>query len=173
MVKGKFVKPGGDIAQALALRSDVFSREEGLSALSGADGLDALAYNALVYACADDSGAHDTPVATGRIYWKDGAFCISHICVPKDMRGKGYGDLVSRMLLLKATDHNAVRVSANVPVHLTGFFARYGFMAVDAAPASDHGMIIMEVSGNRINLEGACKRQQDGSCGNCNHCPTA
>jgi len=47
-------------------------------------------------------------------------------------RGRGYGDLLVRLLLYKAANHGAKHVKLVCPAGLLPFFARYGF-----APEAD------------------------------------
>ena len=95
MIQGKWYAPGSDLSDLLPVRSAVFGR--------GADDLDAESWNTLVF---EDS----VPVATGRIWWEDGAFRIGDLAVLESRRGRRLGDLVLRLLLFKAQDHSAREV---------------------------------------------------------------
>ena len=92
MIQGKWFAPGTDLSSVLAVRESVFGR--------GQDDLDTQSWNVLVI---QDS----VPVATGRIWWQDGAFRLGDLCVLESYRRRKLGDLVLRLLLFKAQSHAA------------------------------------------------------------------
>ena len=97
MVQGQWFSPGKDISPLLSVRRDVFGR--------GADALDGESWNVLVF----EDGV---PAASGRIWYRDGAYWLGDICVAESSRGRRLGDLVLRLLLFKAQSHAAgVRTS--------------------------------------------------------------
>ena len=114
MVEGKWFTQGGDISQPLALRQAVFG--------TAADDTDALAQQLLVY-------REGAPVGAARMYWRDGDFHADYIGVLPAERGKGFGDLLMRLLLYKAETHGAKSLVVECPAELLAFFARYGFAA--------------------------------------------
>ncbi len=112
MIEGKWFAPGEDLTQPLALRRLVLGRD--------ADALDPLAWNVVVY-------REGQPAATGRIWWREGAFWIGDIAVDPAFRGQRLGDLTLRLLLFKAQTHAARRIRALSPAALVPFFTRLGF----------------------------------------------
>ena len=142
MVQGKWFAPGEDLsAGILPVRKAVFGR--------GADDLDALSWNALVY-------QDGVPSAVGRIWWEDGAFRLGDIGVLESSRGQRLGDLVLRLLLFKAQNHAAKEVRLQCFREVTGFFSRLG---LKEESVSDSGLIEMMIRGDDIDLD------------TCRHCP--
>ena len=140
MVQGKWFAPGDDISPLIAVRESVFTR--------GADDLDPLSWNALIY----EDGI---PCAAGRIWYSDGAYWLGNIGVLQDRRGRKLGDLTLRLLLYKAQSHAAAEVRLRCPSGTEGFFARLGFRACSAGPDGTEMMI----RGDQIDLD------------TCRHCP--
>lgn len=123
MIEGKWYVQNSDISLPLTLREAVFAR--------GRDALDACAQQVVVF-------REGTPVGTARLWWEDGEFWAGDIGVLPDERRQGYGDLLVRLLLYKATTHCARSLTIVCPSSLSAFFARYGFTAVQPpAPAKD------------------------------------
>lgn len=117
MIEGKWFAQGADIGQPLLMREAVFGR--------GRDALDDMAQQVVVY-------REGVPVGTGRLWWADGAFYAGDIGVLPAERGKGYGDLLVRLLIYKAVTHQAHTVVLQCPQALTAFFGRFGFIAADS-----------------------------------------
>ena len=147
MVQGKWFAPGEDLSVVLPVRSSVFGR--------GADALDALSWNAIVF-------QDGVPAGTGRIWWEDGAYRLGDIGVLESYRGQRLGDLVLRLLLFKAQSHAAKEVRLLCPRNLTGFFARLG-LREESVSAS--GLVEMMIPGDDIDLD-TCRRCPKASCPN-------
>lgn len=120
MVQGKWFQSGGDIAEPVKIRLAVFGR--------GRDALDDWAQQVMVY-------RDSRPVGSARLWWADGAFMMGDVGVLEGERGKGYGDLLVRLLLFKALNHNAVTIALDAPEAVVGFFAKYGFRSQAEAGA--------------------------------------
>ena len=147
MIQGKWFSPGSDLSDVLPVREAVF----GL----GYDDLDASSWNVLVY--------HDSvPVATGRIWWQDGAFWIGGLGVLEQHRRQHLGDLVLRLLLFKAQSHAAREVHLICPTCLTGFFSRLGLRSLspENLPFTE-----MMIDGSSIDLD-SCKNCPRSACPN-------
>ena len=171
MIRGKFIAPGGDYTQALALRKAVFVDEQGDDAALEHDQYDDLSAHVLLYDHTDAQGDPvGDPVATGRLFWLNGEFVIGRVCVASDKRGQQLGDLVMRMLLYKAMEHHAPAVTLGAQKHAVPFYARYGFEPVEEYLDEGVPHIRMRVRGDRINLEGSCHKAQDGVCDHCGGC---
>lgn len=144
MIQSKWFAPGSDLSVVLPVREAVFGY--------GEDDLDAESWNVLVY---QDS----TPVAAGRIWWRDGAFRLGDLGVLEAFRRRKLGDLVLRLLLFKAQSHAAREVRLACPRDLTGFFARLGLREV----SSEGELIEMMIPGDMIDLD-TCKNCPKISC---------
>ena len=145
MVQGKWFAMGSDLSQPLNIRRAVFGR--------GEDALDAMAQQAVVY-------ENGMPVGTGRLWWQDGAFRVGDIAVLEEKRGRGFGDLLIRLLLFKALTHNAALIALECPEALEGFFAQYGLAAGERAD----GMVQMSIRGEDVRLSHC-----GGNCAECGH----
>lgn len=137
MIEGRWFPQGADISQAIALRQAVFGR--------GRDSLDALAQQVVVY-------REGAPVGTARLRWEDGLFRADGVCVLPAERGKGYGDLLIRLLLYKAATHGGREVAVLSPAAAAPFFLRCGFVAVS--------------QGDPVEMRASV----DGPCAGCRGC---
>lgn len=136
MVEGKWLPPGADIEPALFLRREIFALER--------DDKDALAWQALAF-------CEGQAVGTGRIWWEGGAFHIGFIGVLAGFRGRRFGDFLTRLLLYKAQQHNAVRVVLHAMPDASPFFARYGF--APSGEKNPYGAVCLELRGEDITLD--------------------
>lgn len=164
MITGKWLRPGAPIEDALRVRQAVFVEEQGFGSETERDTLDDASWHVVLYEGED-------PVATGRIYWAEGEFHIGRICVLRALRGQRYGDLLMRLLLYKALDHNARSVTLGAQVHAMPFYARYGFASYGEAYLEEgvaHQR--MRVLAAEIRLESACG---GGGCERCSQCAQA
>ena len=146
MIQGQWFSPGKDISPLLSVRQAVFG--------FGADALDSESWNALVY-------EDDVPAASGRIWYREGAYWLGDICVLESHRGHRLGDLVLRLLLFKAQSHAAPEVRLCCRPDTSGFFARLGFIPVSGS--DDH--LEMMIPGARIDLD-SCKSCTKPDCPN-------
>ena len=144
MVEGKWLPPGADIEPALFLRRAIFTMDR--------DDVDSLSWQALAL-------WEGRPVGTGRIWWQDGAFMLGMIGVLSGFRGLRFGDFLIRLLLLKAQQHNAVKVALYSPTQALSFFQKYGFTVCEQQDMN--GNIRLELSGDSIILDSCkgCKQQ--------------
>ena len=146
MIQGKWFSPGADISEALEIRNAVFGETGEETDMQG--------WNVLIF-------NNDLPVATGRIWWSDGSFWLGKICVIKEYRGLGLGDLALRLLLFKAQSHSASEVRLVSPEDLTGFFSRLGFQ-----PSGISGSgVEMSIRGSDIDLD-TCRNCRKQNCTN-------
>jgi predicted GNAT family N-acyltransferase len=134
MIQGKWFPQGSDLSQALSVRRAVFGR--------GQDALDSEAQNVVVY-------QDDLPVASGRLWWEDGAFWLGDIGVLPAYRGMKLGDLALRLLLFKAQNHFAREVRLRCQEEIQGFFARLGLREVSRGETETEMMI----PGEEIDLD--------------------
>ena len=164
MIRGKFMTSMEDTTQCLAIREAVFARELNRPQEGAADENDRMAVYALVL------NEEDEPAGSGRLYIDgDSHFAIDRVCVLKDQRGRGLGDLLMRMLLYRAQELSCDSVYLTAPVELTGFFARYGLKP--QGDAKD-GQRVMRAGKDEIDIEGTCHKgtQCAGCTGECASC---
>ena len=145
MIQGKWFPQGSSLSDALQIRNEVFGR--------GGDALDAEAQSTVVY-------LDDVPVATGRIWWRDGAFWLGDIGVLSAYRGKKLGDLTLRLLLFKAQEHFAREVRLICPHDAEGFFTRLGLRRVEPP---QEGPLELWIPGDEIELD-SCKSCKKKDC---------
>ena len=145
MVRGKWFPMGSDISEALSIRQAVFG--------TGEDALDAASHQVVVY-------REGKPVGSARLYWADGAFRLDRLGVLPDERGRGYGDLLIRLLLFKALTHSASRIALDTPADTKAFFAKYGF--VDDGETD--GLTSMHILGENVQLSHC-----GGNCATCHN----
>lgn len=153
MLTNKWIAGTADITEALSLREEVFTREQGAS-VEDHDELDQQALHLILY---DDS----VPVATGRIYHDGRTFCIGRCCVKKEERGEGIGDLLLKLLLLKTFEYNPSRIRIHAQQAAADFYKRYGF-APDGEPFLEAGIphIEMYVDKGMLRIPSSCGKVQ-------------
>ena len=145
MVQGRWFPMGSDLSLPLSLRMQVLGR--------GADETDAMAQHVVVF---EDGEA----VGAARLWWADGAFQLGEMCVPEEKRGKGFGDLLIRLLLYKALTHSASLIELETLPATEAFFAKYGF-----TPCGEKdGLIRMSIRGEDVQLSHC-----GGNCAECGH----
>jgi len=141
-----------DLKDVFEIRNAVFVEEQGFSFDGEVDEYDKMSIYALVF------GEDDRPVGTGRLYIDaDDHFFIGRVCVLKEMRNKGYGDLVMRMLLARALDLNAPSLYLSAQMDKMHFYAKYGFVKFGET-YFDEGVahIAMRVFHDDVRIEGTC-----------------
>lgn len=168
MIRGKFLTSQDDTGAVMDIRRRVFVDEQGFSPDTEIDEYDKLA----VYALAFDE--NDRPAGTGRLYIDGNShFQIGRVCVLREARGQGLGDLVVRMLLYRALELGATAVYIGAQLPVVGFYARYGFKPYGEA-YDDEGVPhrMMKAEAGEINLEGSCggARRCQGCAGDCSAC---
>lgn len=128
MIEGKFITTDNDMSDINNIRRKVFLDEQGIEKDIIFDNLDDKALNVVIY---ENDTNKKQPVAVGRIIIETDHALISHVAVLKEFRGKGYGDLVIRMLVNKAFDKNMPATYVNSPKSCKGFFEKIGFIEID------------------------------------------
>lgn len=120
MIRTKWIDGDRNLDAAIAIRKEVFIREQNVPQDIEIDGTDAYALHLVVF---DDS----LPVATGRILKTGDEFVLGRIAVLKEHRGLGYGDLVVRMLIRRAYEMGADKQIIHSQLHASGFYEKLGF----------------------------------------------
>ena len=150
MIYSKWTNGTEDFETVRALRRAVFLDDMGISEASVFDVYDPAAMHALLYDA-------DEPVGTGRLYYDGEAFCIGRICVLKDRRGRGFGDMIARLLLDRALNVHAPRIRLHAPPEQAGFYEKFGFGALDGTHEEDGRLAVrMEALANDVVFPSAC-----------------
>lgn len=122
MVTNRWFLGVEDITDALSIRKKVFIDEQSCPIEIERDAYDKGAMHVVLY-------AQDKPVGCGRIVVKDTCFKLGRIAVLKHARGKHYGDLILRLLLLKSFNMGAIKVRLGAQINAATFYQRFGFVA--------------------------------------------
>ena len=156
MIRGRYIAGDGVIADALAIRKEVFQEEQHVPDELEFDGKDEYAMHIVVY---DDA---DRPVATGRMLAEPGQMLIGRIAVRRSERGKGYGDFTVRMMLDKAFACGAEKVVVHAQAHAAGFYEKLGFH-ISGEEMMEAGIrhLPMEITEPAFRNSCACR----GGCG--------
>ena len=168
MIRGKFLTSQDDVRAVMDIRRRVFVDEQGYSADTEIDGFDKMAVYALAY------DENDRPAGTGRLIINDESrFQIGRVCVLKEARGQGLGDLVVRMLLYRALELGAGEIWLGAQLPAVGFYAHYGFQPIGEI-YDDEGVPHrwMRAKAEEVNLEGSCGGHSRcaGCAGDCSAC---
>jgi predicted GNAT family N-acyltransferase len=124
MVQGKYVQGDEDLSVCFALREGVFLDELKKNREDVFDSKDEYALHVLVY-------FEGVPAGTGRITFDTlQTVRVSQLCVARELRKKGVGDLLLRLLLVRALDARCEKVCVTACAGAAPFFARYGFQKV-------------------------------------------
>ena len=148
MIRGRYLNSTRDCDEVFALRRRVFVEEMGLDEAWARDAGDDMAVYVLAY---DEAGA---PSGTGRLSIDQDRFMLGRVCVLEGARGSGLGDLIARMLLLRARELNAPRVYVNALTSAAPFYARYGFRPTDEP--DEEGCVLMRAEADEIDLGSDC-----------------
>lgn len=151
MIRGKYLTSRDDLLTVLDLRMRVFVEEQGFSKENERDAHDDMAVYALVYT------EKDEPVGTGRLYIDLDRFVIGRICVLRAHRGRGFGDLIMRMLLSRALELNAPSVHLTAQLEKVPFYEKYGFKPFGDL-VDDEGVPHqpMRAMADEIDIDGDC-----------------
>jgi predicted GNAT family N-acyltransferase len=148
MIVGKWIKGAGEgFEEALAIRKGVFCVELGVDEAYERDSKDEFSAHALIF---DESGS---PVATGRLNPDADGWHIGRLCVKKESRGQGFGDMALRMLLDRASqtvpDADIV-ISARVEV--APLYESFGFVK-EGAEYVEAGMTHVKMRVNCVKID--------------------
>lgn len=147
MIMGKWVSGTGEgFETVLAIRTEVFCEEFGISPKDERDAFDEISAHVLIF---DEGGS---PVATGRLFPAAEGWRIGRVCVKKQSRGKGFGDMALRMLLDRAArtvpDADIV-LSARTEI--APWYAAFGFQK-EGAEYDDAGLRHVKMRVNAKNI---------------------
>ena len=128
------------LAQARAIRHQVFAEEQGIPSLLVHDGLDASAFHVLAF-------HKGTPAATGRLtLTSNQEGVLARIAVLPDYRGMGLGQRVVHHLEDLARREGLVVLSLKPHHYLETFYANLGYETVPGSftTAGPHPLITMK-----------------------------
>lgn len=131
MIANEWITGNGDLRAVHAIREKVFVAEQNIAPERVADAYDEQAVHLLVY-------VDGVAAATGRIYHDGSHFRIGRLCVLKEFRGQGIGDLAARLLLFKAFMY-AGEVHISAQAYLEDFYKKFGFETV-GGPFMEEGI---------------------------------
>jgi predicted GNAT family N-acyltransferase len=150
MVSNLWILGNSDISIPLAIRKTVFSGDLGLPNNESPDAFDPQAVHLIVL----DDGR---PAATGRVYHDGRTFRIGKCAVLRERRGKGIGDLLIKLLLLKAFEFDPGEVRVHAIEHAIGFYKKYGFRETGEPFIEDTaGHITMTVTKETLVVPSGC-----------------
>lgn len=121
MITNKWILGKSDFNEIYNIRKQVFCEEQGIPEEEGFDETDYYALHVLLY-------VDDKPAGTGRIYHDGHTNRIGQIAVLKEYRGKGLGDLLTRLLLFKTFQHGAEEIVIHAQSYIAGVYKKFGFV---------------------------------------------
>jgi len=133
-MKYVFYSPGEDLTQALAVRYAVFVEEQGFSADTERDDIDAGAHHLLAL----DRGRG---VATGRLFPdpdKPGTYIIGRVAVLREYRGTGLGRRIMEAMEQKAKELGASRVTLGAQLQAKPFYEKNGYRPLGDVYMDEH-----------------------------------
>lgn len=150
MITNKWIKGRDDISDALKVRSDVFEKELGMTDEPEKDENDELSLHLVLY---DDC----IPAAAGRVYHDGKTFRIGRCAVLKEKRGIGLGDMLVKLLLLKAFTYNPSEVVISSRSVQAPFYEKYGFVRLgEEYPEAGEPHIRMSVNKKTLRFPSKC-----------------
>lgn len=120
MIRIKWYIGNDDLVDAYTIRSKVFINEQNIAENLEFDNKDGEAHHIVIY---DD----DRPVATGRLINENNQFTIGRIAVLKEERRNGYGNLVVKNLIRKASSLGGDKVIVHAQMRAAEFYKSIGF----------------------------------------------
>lgn len=131
MITTKWFLSDKDLEDAYYVRTKVFVEEQGFDAELDKDEVDKTALHLVVY-------DQNRPIGTGRLYYENG-YRIGRVAVLKEFRKNHIGDLIMRMLLLKAfEEEKAEKVIIHAQEGAVGFYEKFGFEKVGQPFFEEH-----------------------------------
>lgn len=116
----KFILGSCNLDDCFLIREKVFIKEQGFSADGEFDDIDKDAEHLLVL-------ENNTPVATARLFKKDGKYFAGRICVLKEHRGKNIGALMMEALENKVKEHGCNYLYLSAQVRVSEFYKKIGY----------------------------------------------
>jgi predicted GNAT family N-acyltransferase len=123
-----------DVRGALAVREEVFCREQGVSREEEIDGRDGEALHLVALAPGDGS-----VIGTLRLLIDSGTAKVGRVAVERDWRGRGVASRMLELALAAAREQGCVRARLAAQLTATGVYRRAGFQ-VESEPFEDAGI---------------------------------
>ena len=111
----KIIPPGGDLAEPMRIREEVFTIEQGFAA-PDSDSYDPTATHVMVY-------LDGVPAATGRFYADGDTFHPGRVAVRKAFRGTGLGRVVMEALEQEARRQGAKKLRLGAQLYARPFMS--------------------------------------------------
>ena len=153
MITNQWICGNGDLKDVLAVRENVFVSEQGFAMEDEFYLLDEQAMHVVIY-------DGERPIGTGRLYHDGKTFRIGRICVVKEERGQGVGDLLMRLLLVKAFEFEPSQVRIDAQERVRKFYENFGFER-DGEAMDEAGIphIPMRVTKESLVLRSGCGKE--------------
>lgn len=137
-------------SDAFLVRRKVFVEEQGFLEQSEFDAYDAQSMHLVIY-------DGENPIAAGRLYHDGKTFRLGRLAVIKEYRGQGVGDMLIKVLLLKAFGFSPSKVCLSAQIHAKDFYERYGFF-VDGEEIEEEGVrhVPMSVTKETLVFKSKC-----------------
>lgn len=120
----KFIKSNDcEFELVKRIRTTVFTNEQGADAVTEFDDYDSQSDFALLF-------ESDKPIGTARVVRLDKGFKIGRIAILKEYRGRGYGDLIVRVVLRRAFEKGADTVYVDAQNYAVPFYEKIGFKVI-------------------------------------------
>ena len=126
---GNYQELGTD---AHKVRDEVFCVEQGIDYDIERDEYDEVATHSVVY-------ENKIPVAAGRLVKKKSDYNLGRIATLKEYRGKGYGKMVTKFLMLWAYDNSITVLDLHAQKSAVSFYEKLGFIPC-GQPFSEAGI---------------------------------
>ncbi|MGH2864918.1 MAG: GNAT family N-acetyltransferase [Solirubrobacteraceae bacterium] len=123
-----------DVQGALAVREEVFCREQGVPREEEIDGRDGEALHLVALAAGDGR-----VIGTLRLLIDPGAAKVGRVAVERDWRGRGIASRMLELALAAAREQGCARVRLAAQLTATGVYRRAGFQ-VESEPFEDAGI---------------------------------
>lgn len=117
-----------ELEQAFALRKQVFVHEQGVPEEAELDAFDTIGEgttHVLVY-------DGDEPIGTGRFRLKEGIGKVERVCVAKEARGKGIGNIIMETIEQLARKKGYKKLKLHGQTHAESFYHRLGYETTSA-----------------------------------------
>jgi putative N-acetyltransferase (TIGR04045 family) len=124
-----------DVREALAVREEVFCREQGVPRSDEVDGLDGRA----LHLVAVEPGAAGRVVGTLRVLLADGRARIGRVAVEREWRRRGLASHMLEMAIELARERGCVDARLAAQTVATGLYERAGF-SIESAPFQEAGI---------------------------------